>query len=88
MIRTLAPHARRLILTRARNSRSAHPRILAADFPNAVIVGGIEDAVSYARVHAALETTVLITGSLYLVGEARAVLEGRFPGEAIEQTAK
>ena len=83
MIRVLAPHAKRLILTRARNPRSADPQILGVGFPDAVILASIEDAVSYAREHAAPEATILITGSLYLVGEARAVLEGRFPREAL-----
>ncbi len=88
MIRALAPHAERLILTRSRNPRSADPQIFGADFPDAVIMDGIEDAVSYVREHAGAEATVLITGSLYLVGEARAVLEGRFTREALQQTAK
>ena len=88
MIRTLAPYTKRLILTRARSPRSAEPQEFGVDFPDAVIVDRIEDAVSYARRHAGPEATVLITGSLYLAGEARAVLQGRVPREALEQSAK
>ena len=88
MIRTLAPYTKRLILTRPRSPRSAEPQEFGVDFPDAVIVDRIEDAVSYARRHAGPEATVLITGSLYLAGEARAVLQGRVPREALEQSAK
>ncbi len=78
MIRALAPNVRRLILTRAGNPRSADPKNLGHEFSDAVVAAGIEDAVSYARENSAPGTTVLITGSLYLAGEARAVLEDRF----------
>jgi dihydrofolate synthase/folylpolyglutamate synthase len=88
MIRALAPHAKRLILTRVSNARSSDPKVLGNEFPDALIVEGIAGAVAYAREHAAPETTILITGSLYLAGEARAVLEGRIRSEAFEQTAK
>ena len=88
MIEALKPHAKRLILTRPTSARSADPHSLSLHFPDAVIVDAIEDAVSYARGHATPEETVLVTGSLYLVGEARAVLEGRSKREVSEQTAK
>jgi dihydrofolate synthase / folylpolyglutamate synthase len=65
----LFPLAHRLILTRPANSRAMSPESIPA--PSAILTHSVAEALLAAR-QAAPEDVVLITGSLYVVGEARA----------------
>lgn len=75
MITILKPHARQFIFTTAQNSRSKPATELQALVPESRVEGCIGEAVGYARAHAPSDMAVLICGSLYLIGEARAVLQ-------------
>jgi len=68
----LFPLAHRVILTRPANSRAMTPDLIPA--PGAILTDNVEEALLAARQAAEPEDVVLITGSLYVVGEARAVL--------------
>jgi folylpolyglutamate synthase/dihydropteroate synthase len=43
--------------------------------PGSVVETDVSRAISYAREHAPAGATVLICGSLYLIGEARSMLQ-------------
>jgi dihydrofolate synthase/folylpolyglutamate synthase len=77
MLRPLASEARRVIVTAPRSRRAVDPGALAALIPETPheVAGGVGGALD-----AALGSgePVVVTGSLYLVGEARAELTRRF----------
>ena len=77
MLEVLAPHASTLILTRPRSERAASPAELAqlAGRP-ARVTDSVEEALRLARDVRRPEETVLVTGSLFVVGEARTLLVG------------
>jgi dihydrofolate synthase / folylpolyglutamate synthase len=74
----LFPRAHRLILTAPRQARSLAPRTLAAtaSHPDARTAPTLEAAIALAR-SLAPANPIFITGSLYLVAEARALLCAR-----------
>jgi dihydrofolate synthase/folylpolyglutamate synthase len=78
MAEILFPLAERVIATRAENPRSASPEEIqqAGKRSGAEIetVGEIEGALERARTSARPEAVVVVTGSIYLVGEAMRVL--------------
>ncbi len=74
MIQALHPHARQIVFARPSSSRSIDPDDLSALVPGSVVIERVEDAIEYVKNQAPADTTVLVTGSLYLVGEARAIL--------------
>ena len=74
MLDELRPHARQLIFTKAQNSRSEDPAKLRKIAPEALTAPTIQDAIQSARSHCGANETVLICGSLYLIGEARDAL--------------
>ena len=67
----LFPLAHRIILTRPDNSRAMPPESIPA--PGATLTHSVSEALLAVR-EASPEDVVLITGSLYVVGEARAAL--------------
>ena len=73
MVKSLAPHARHLIFTRAESSRSLDPAQLQALVPESRVDPSLQAAMQHAR-SLGSSGAVLICGSLYLVGEARAML--------------
>jgi len=75
MLWVLAGHVRHWIFTKPQNVRAADPYELASRFPASAITANVSGAIEQVRNHAAGET-VVICGSLYLVGEARAILTG------------
>ena len=74
MIDILKPHARKFIFTKPQSSRALDPAELLALVPGSRAEPSIAGAIEYARLHAPPDATILICGSLYLIGEARAVL--------------
>jgi folylpolyglutamate synthase/dihydropteroate synthase len=71
----LFPLARKVILTAPSQPRAVRPEALlqSSDHENMEIAADVSSAVQRA-LSAPLESTVFITGSLYLVGEARPLL--------------
>ncbi|MBW1740001.1 MAG: bifunctional folylpolyglutamate synthase/dihydrofolate synthase [Deltaproteobacteria bacterium] len=80
MLRELADVADRIILTRPRYERAADPHELASFVrpmkQDLVIIPYLPDAISLALEEASPADAVCITGSLYMVGDAKAYLEG------------
>lgn len=78
MLRHLLPHADRVVLTRARIERALPPERLAQVAGPSVkdlrIIPDVAEAFRYAVDTAPAEGMVLVAGSLYVVGEARAAL--------------
>jgi dihydrofolate synthase/folylpolyglutamate synthase len=70
----LAPLARRIILTRARNPRAADPEALRAAAPAAEPTSSVAEALALAR--RAPTPVVCVAGSVFVVGEALAELSG------------
>jgi dihydrofolate synthase/folylpolyglutamate synthase len=76
----LVPAVDRLILTRPNNSRAADPADISRQIPKPVIIEpNVSDALKKAVEISGEEDVILVTGSLYLVGEVRAVLKDPFP---------
>jgi folylpolyglutamate synthase/dihydropteroate synthase len=64
-----------MIFTVASSSRSIEPSALQELVPEARVEASLESAIAYVRATASAEETVLICGSLYLIGEARVALQ-------------
>jgi dihydrofolate synthase/folylpolyglutamate synthase len=75
MIAILQPHARRFIFTQPKSSRAKDPAELSKLVPGSHVEREAADAVEYARIHAPANATILICGSLYLIGETRPMLQ-------------
>jgi folylpolyglutamate synthase/dihydropteroate synthase len=76
MIDLLAPRVRQWIFTRPQSPRAKDPAELSKLTPGSVVCDDIHSSIAYAKQHAPQGTTVVICGTLYLVGEARScVLE-------------
>jgi len=75
MIGILRPHARQFIFTRPKSSRAKHPAELQRLVEGSHAEISVAEAIEHARANAPQEATILICGSLYLVGEARPILE-------------
>jgi dihydrofolate synthase/folylpolyglutamate synthase len=69
----LFPIAGELVLTAPDTSRALRPEALAEFAGRGHIEPNVEAAIDYARTHAADEDVIVITGSLFVVGEARKV---------------
>lgn len=75
MIAILQPHARQMIFTKAQSSRAKDPVEMQSLVPGSLVEPSVPAAIAYARAHAPAGTAVVICGSLYVIGEARAVLQ-------------
>lgn len=75
MLELLKPHASEFIFTKPSNSRSAEPSMLQELVSKSRVEPSISDAIKYCRASATPGETVLVCGSLYLIGEARAALQ-------------
>jgi folylpolyglutamate synthase/dihydropteroate synthase len=72
MVDLLAPRVRQWIFTRPQSPRAKDPAELSRLIPGSVVCDDITASIRYARDRAPKGTTVVICGTLYLVGEARA----------------
>ncbi len=75
MIAILGPHVRRMILTKAQSPRAKDPVEMQPLVPGSRVEPSVTAAIAHVRAHAPVGTAVVICGSLYLIGEARAVLQ-------------
>jgi dihydrofolate synthase/folylpolyglutamate synthase len=76
MIDQLEPLAHRIILTRANNPRAADPhKVLKAHFKKrpVVVTGSVEEALDLLKKEISGDDIAVVTGSLFVVGEARAI---------------
>ena len=73
----LFPLAQDLLLTAPDNPRAVRPEALAEIAGRGEIVATIGEAIELARARASADDVILITGSLFLAGEARAIFSGR-----------
>src|SRR5262245_60242031 len=76
MIAILKPHARRFIFTKPQSSRAVEPSDLLPLVPGSHAEPTVTSAIQYARAHAPADCTILLCGSLYLIGEARPLVAG------------
>jgi dihydrofolate synthase/folylpolyglutamate synthase len=78
MLRLLCPLAARVLLTRVHVPRGGSPetlrRLAAEHHPHAEVAPAVGEAIALARQAAGPGGLVVVSGSLYLVGEARAIL--------------
>jgi dihydrofolate synthase/folylpolyglutamate synthase len=74
MIDILKPHAQQFIFTKPQSSRALDPARLKSLVSESHVEESVAGAIEYARVHAPSDATILICGSLYLIGEARTML--------------
>ena len=75
MLAILKPHAQQFIFTKPQSSRAKAPADLQELVPGSHAESTSAAAIDYARTHAPADATILICGSLYLIGEVRAMLE-------------
>jgi dihydrofolate synthase/folylpolyglutamate synthase len=71
MISILKPHTQQVIFTRPQNNRAKDPAELQRLVPASHAIATVPEAIEFARMHAPPDATILICGSLYLIGEAR-----------------
>ena len=74
MIALLSPHVRQWIFTRPGSARAREPAELAAPVESGVVEPDVRAAIAYARANAPEGTTVVVCGSLFLIGDARNML--------------
>ena len=78
----IVPLADRVFLTRAEYDRSAEPErlrsLLVRDRGKCRVISDLPQAIDQALVEATEEDLILITGSLFVVGEARDYLEKKY----------
>jgi len=82
LVRTLARAARHMVLTRPRYERAANPEVLAEALGEGAsweVVGELGAAIERAMALAGARGVVVVSGSLFTVGEARAWLSGHWP---------
>jgi dihydrofolate synthase/folylpolyglutamate synthase len=75
MLAMLRPHAREMILTKGASPRFLETSALLELVPDGHVEPTLADAIAYARTKSAPEETILVCGSLYLIGEARVLLQ-------------
>jgi dihydrofolate synthase/folylpolyglutamate synthase len=76
MLGILKPHARQFVFTKPQNNRAKDPADLQRLVPRSHAETTLPEAITYARSNAPEGVTILICGSLYLIGEARPLLLG------------
>jgi dihydrofolate synthase/folylpolyglutamate synthase len=79
----LTPWADEVVLTRPDMERAADPGLLAASLKEKSLcrtrIDHLPDAIAYVESHLQPEDALIITGSLYMVGEAKAFFSGTIP---------
>jgi len=77
MIGILSPHAKQFIFTKPQSSRAKNPAELGELVRGSHVEESVAGAIEYARVNAPPKMAIVICGSLYLIGEARSMLQAR-----------
>jgi dihydrofolate synthase/folylpolyglutamate synthase len=82
MLRKLIPLAGKIILTKANNPRAIEPEIMAKEIisndknKDFIVIKDVKKAVGHAKSLAREKDLILVTGSIYLVGDVKASLRG------------
>ena len=82
MLARLRPRVRTMIFTKVAGGRAKDPVELQASWPGSHVAASPQEAVALARLHSNPADTVVVCGSLYLIGEVRSVLESEGHGGA------
>jgi folylpolyglutamate synthase/dihydropteroate synthase len=82
MLTLLRPRVSQMIFTKAEGRRSKEPSELQALWPSAHVTGSVHEAIELARAGFNPGDTVVVCGSLYLIGEARTVLQVTYRRDA------
>ena len=85
MLRTVGAIASEVVLTRPRQARSADPAVLASAAPSASVVVDPADAYRGLVARSAPGDVVLVTGSLFLVGDVLAAIDPSAAAEAARE---
>jgi dihydrofolate synthase/folylpolyglutamate synthase len=80
MLTLLRPRVSQMIFTKAEGRRSKEPSELQALWPSAHVTGSAHEAIELARAGFNPGDTVVVCGSLYLIGEARSALQSASSG--------
>jgi len=75
MLALLQPVAREIVFTKVEGGRSKDPNELQALCPGSTVAASPREAIAVARERFQQSDTVVVCGSLYLIGEVRSVLE-------------
>jgi dihydrofolate synthase/folylpolyglutamate synthase len=75
MLTLLRPLVRSMIFTKVEGGRAKEPAELQELWPGSHVAASPREAVAFARLHSRPDETVVVCGSLYLIGEVRSVLE-------------
>jgi dihydrofolate synthase/folylpolyglutamate synthase len=76
MLSRLRPRVREMIFTKAEGSRSKDPAQLQSLWPGSHVAASPREAIALARDLFNADQTVVVCGSLYLIGEVRSALNG------------
>jgi dihydrofolate synthase / folylpolyglutamate synthase len=76
MLSRLRPRVREMIFTKAEGSRSKDPAQLQSLWPGSHVAASPHEAIALARELFNADQTVVVCGSLYLIGEVRSLLNG------------
>lgn len=74
MLSLLSPLADDIILTKPATDRAAPPELLAKFLPRATIADNVKNALYSAKKRASRKDLIVVTGSLYTIGEAKTAL--------------
>jgi len=80
MLARLRPRVKTMIFTRVEGSRAKDPAELHASWPDSLVAASPKDAIALARLHSSPSDTIVVCGSLYLIGEVRTVLQSEGHG--------
>ena len=83
MLALLRPRTRHMIFTKVAGSRAKDPAELQSLWPDSQVADSPREAIALARMHSSPADTVVVCGSLYLIGEVRSVLESEQHGGLI-----
>src|SRR5262245_14274687 len=75
MLQLLRPYVRQFVFTKPQSSRAENPAELAKLCPGSHVESSAAAAIAHVRANAPAGATVVICGSLYLIGEVRSMLE-------------
>jgi dihydrofolate synthase/folylpolyglutamate synthase len=80
MLALLRPRVRMMIFTKVEGGRAKDPGELQAAWGHSLVAASPKEAVALARLHSSPADTIVVCGSLYLIGEVRSVLESEGHG--------